>query len=95
MKQKKKRVGWVTKACIGAFAIYSACTLVNLQLRIADASEEQARLQAELEQQTLVCAELSDAVYGENHEEYIEQVARDSLGYAYPGEQVYVDISSK
>ena len=94
MKRKKKRVGLVAKVLIATFAIYAACTLVNLQLRINAASSEQATLQAQLEAQKLTNAELTDAVSGTNQEEYIAQIARDSLGYIYPGEQVFVDISS-
>ena len=95
MQRKKKRVGLVAKVLIAAFAVYVACTLVNLQLRINAAHDEQQKLQAQLDAQRLVCAELNDAISGENHEEYIAEIARDSLGYIYPGEQVYVDISSK
>ena len=95
MQRKKKRVGLVAKVLIAAFAVYAACTLVNLQLRINAANDEQQRLQAQLDAQRLVCAELNDAISGENHEAYIAEIARDSLGYIYPGEQVYVDISSK
>ena len=80
-------MGLVTKVLIAAFAIYAACTLVNLQLRINAA--------AQLNEQKLINAELTDAISGENQEEYIAQIARESLGYIYPGEQVYVDISSK
>lgn len=95
MQRKKKRVGLVTKVLIAAFAIYAACTLVNLQLRINAASAEQQMLSAQLNEQKLINAELTDAISGENQEEYIAQIARESLGYIYPGEQVYVDISSK
>ena len=95
MQRKKKRVGLVTKVLIAAFAIYAACTLVNLQLRINAANAEQQRLSAQLNEQKLINAELNDAISGENQEEYIAQIARESLGYIYPGEQVYVDISSK
>ena len=49
----------------------------------------------QLNEQKLINAELTDAISGENQEEYIAQIARESLGYIYPGEQVYVDISSK
>jgi len=94
LKRKKKRVGLVAKVLIAAFAVYAACTLVNLQLRINAASSEQAALQTQLEAQKLTNAELTDAVSGTNQEEYIAQIARDSLGYIYPGEQVFVDISS-
>lgn len=95
MKRKKKRVGLIAKVLIAAFAVYAACTLVSLQLRINAAAAEQADLQAALDAQKLVCAELTDAISGQNQEEYIARIARDSLGYIYPGEQVYVDISSK
>ena len=95
MQRRKKRVGLVTKVLIAAFAIYAACTLVNLQLRINAANAEQQMLSAQLNEQKLINAELNDAISGENQEEYIAQIARESLGYTYPGEQVYVDISSK
>ncbi len=95
MKRRKKRVGLLAKVLITAFAVYAACTLVSLQLRINAAAAEQAQLQAALEAQKLVCDELTDAINGTNQEEYIAQIARDSLGYIYPGEQVYVDITSK
>ena len=95
MPRRKKRVGRVTKVLIAAFAIYAACTLVNLQLRINAANAEQQMLSAQLNEQKLINAELNDAISGENQEEYIAQIARESLGYIYPGEQVYVDISSK
>ena len=64
-------------------------------LRRLSAAAEQEELQAALDAQKLVCAELTDAISGEDQEEYIAQIARDSLGYIYPGEQVYVDIFSK
>ena len=95
LQRRKKRVGLVTKVLIAAFAIYAACTLVNLQLRINAANAEQQMLSAQLNEQKLINAELTDAISGENQEEYIAQIARESLGYIYPGEQVYVDISSK
>ena len=95
MQRRKKRVGLVTKVLIAAFAIYAACTVVNLQLRINAANAEQQMLSAQLNEQKLINAELNDAISGENQEEYIAQIARESLGYIYPGEQVYVDISSK
>ena len=95
MRRKKKRVGLVAKVLIAAFAVYDACTLVNLQFRINAAAAEQEVLLSQLEAQKLTCAELADAISGEDQEEYIARIARDSLGYIYPGEQVFVDISSK
>ncbi|MBQ1705591.1 MAG: septum formation initiator family protein [Clostridia bacterium] len=95
MKRKKKRVGLLTKIFIAVFAVYAAVTLVNLQIRINAAAAEQEALQSRLEAQKLVCAELNDAIAEGDNEDYIAKVARESLGYVFPGEQVFVDISSK
>lgn len=95
LKRKKKRVGLLTKIFIAVFAIYAAVTLVNLQIRINAVAAEQEALQSRLEAQKLVCAELSDAISKGDNEDYIAKVARESLGYVYPGEQVFIDTSSK
>ena len=95
MKGKKRHIGLLTKILIVAFAVYAACTLVDLQIRINAASAQQEQLQSRLESQKLVCAELADAIEQSDNEDYIAKVARESLGYVYPGEQVFVDISSK
>ena len=95
MKGKKRHIGLLTKILIVAFAVYAACTLVDLQIRINAASAQQEQLQSRLESQKLVCAELTDAIEQSDNEDYIAKVARESLGYVYPGELVFVDISSK
>ena len=95
MKGEKRHIGLLTKILIVAFAVYAACTLVDLQIRINAASAQQEQLQSQLESQKLVCAELTDAIEQSDNEDYIAKVARESLGYVYPGEQVFVDISSK
>ena len=95
MKGKKRHIGLLTKILIVAFAVYAACTLVDLQIRINAASAQQEQLQSRLESQKLVCAELTDAIEQSDNEDYIAKVARESLVYVYPGEQVFVDISSK
>ena len=95
MKGEKRHIGLLTKILIVAFAVYAACTLVDLQIRINAASAQQEQLQSRLESQKLVCAELTDAIEQSDNEDYIAKVARESLGYVYPGEQIFVDISSK
>ena len=95
MRRKKKRVGLVAKVLIAAFAVYAACTLVNLQFRINAAAAEQEVLLSQLEAQKLTCAELADAISGEDQEEYIARIARDSLGYIYPGEQDIIQCCTR
>ncbi len=92
--KRKKRVGLATKIFVAAFAIYAAYTLVSLQMTIREKQQEQDSLHDQLELQQLRNDELSDAVNGDNKEVFIEEIARESLDYVYPGEKVFVDISS-
>lgn len=93
--KKKKKVGLATKIFVAIFSVYAAFTLVSLQLQISNKREEQRRLQEQLETQQTKNAELEDIVSGDQDEEYIAKIARDSLDYIFPGEKVYVDTSSK
>lgn len=93
--KKKKRVSGLAKTATAVFAVYAAFTLVSLQLQIAEKKEEQALLQVQIEEQELRNAEIRALLESENSDEYVARIAREKLGYASPGERVFVDISSK
>lgn len=93
--KKKKRVSGLAKTATAVFAVYAAFTLVSLQLQIAEKKEEQALLQAQIEEQELRNAEIRALLESESSDEYVARIAREKLGYASPGERVFVDISSK
>ena len=93
--KKKKRVSGLAKTATAAFAVYAAFTLVSLQLQIAEKKEEQALLQAQIEEQELRNAEIKALLESENSDDYVARIAREKLGYISPGERVFVDISSK
>ena len=93
--KKKKRVSGLAKTATAVFAVYAAFTLVSLQLQIAEKKEEQALLQAQIEEQELRNAEIKALLESENSDEYVARIAREKLGYISPGERVFVDISSK
>ena len=93
--KKKKRVSGLAKTATAVFAVYAAFTLVSLQLQIAEKKEEQALLQAQIEEQELRNAEIKALLESENSEDYVARIAREKLGYISPGERVFVDISSK
>ncbi len=93
--KKKRRVSGLAKTATAVFAVYAAFTMVSLQLQIAEKKEEQARLQAQIEEQALRNAEIKALLESENSDEYVARIAREKLGYISPGERVFVDISSK
>ena len=93
--KKKKRVSGLAKTATAVFAVYAAFTLVSLQLQIAEKKEEQALLQAQIEEQELRNAEIKALLESENSDDCVARIAREKLGYISPGERVFVDISSK
>ena len=93
--KKKKRVSGLAKTATAVFAVFAAFTLVSLQLQIAEKKEEQALLQAQIEEQELRNAEIKALLESENSDDYVARIAREKLGYISPGERVFVDISSK
>ena len=93
MKKKKKRRNSVILvlllfAVAGTFAV----RLVQLQIGIREQRQALDNLQVAYEQQqednNVLRKKLDNA-----EAQYIERVARDSLGLIKPGEKVYVDAS--
>lgn len=95
MVRKKKKVNLLTKVLVTAFAVYAAFTMVSLQVKIEDMKEAQSQLKRELELQQLLNAELYHATSGGIDRDYVAKLAREDLGYIFPGELVFQDVSSK
>ena len=93
--RRKKRVGLATKIFVAIFAVYAAFTLVSLQIQISAKREEQAALQAQIEEQSLRNAEIEALLNSEDNDAYMARTPRDKLGYVSAGGRVFVDISSK
>ena len=55
--------------------------------------EQLAALEQQNEEQRIANKELERILSDGTEEEYIERIAREQLGFAYPEEQVLVDIS--
>lgn len=95
MVRKKKKVNLLTKVLVTAFAVYAAFTMVSLQLRIDAMEKTKSKLERELELQQLLNAELYHATSGGIDSAYVAKLAREDLGYIFPGELVFQDVSSK
>ncbi|MDP4109075.1 MAG: septum formation initiator family protein [Bacillota bacterium] len=93
--KKKRKCGVVTKLFLCTFAIYAAFTLISLQIKINDKKSEIAKLSGELAKQKTTNAELKEVLDNGLNDEYVAKEARDKLGYASPGERIFVDTSSK
>ncbi|WP_159456457.1 FtsB family cell division protein [Intestinibacillus massiliensis] len=93
--KKRQRVPGVVKFALFCFALYATVSLVHLQLQISDKSARLEDLNAQIQSQTAKNSEIKDSLDQGASDENIATIARDKLGYASPGERVFVDASSK
>jgi len=93
--KKKKRVSIAIKLLVVLFALYAAVTFVKLNIEISRKKNERTALAQQIDKQETTNDQLRDATSGEPDEEEIESIAREQLGLGLPGEQVFVDTSSK
>lgn len=82
---------------VGVFALigYLAVTLVVSQVDIMVKRQQLSALQLSIQRQAQQNTELQRLIASGDEKAYIERIARDRLGFAAPGERVFIDISGK
>lgn len=92
-KRKKRKANWLVRFFMLCFVGFVAISLIGMQVEVTSKRRQLLALQQNVEQQKRINAETQRLLNGENDEEYIERVARDKLGYAYPDEKIFIDRS--
>lgn len=93
--QKKKSffANGIVKIAIMCFAVYIAFTMISSQVELS----EKRKTKAELEEQKIALSvsneEKKMLIEKSDDNEFIERIAREYYDYAYPDEQVFIDIS--
>ena len=82
------RASFLTKLVILALLITAPVTLLRMQGKIAAAQTELDAVKAQVEAQQQVNADLQDAVDHSGDPDRQEDIARNELGLAAPGEKV-------
>lgn len=72
---------------------YFIITIVGLQLDINERRAVLDQKTAAYEQQLADNDRLQSIIANDDKSEYIEQVAREKLGYVMPGEKVFYDVT--
>lgn len=72
---------------------YFVITFLSLQLSIKERSSVLEQKNVAYQQQVAENERLKSIVESEDKSEYIEQVAREKLGYVMPGEKVFYDVT--
>ena len=75
--------------------VYLTINLITAQFDLMTKKQELAAVQAQKDRLELEVADTQSLLEEDRDEVYIERVARERLGYANPGEKVYIDIQSE
>ncbi len=84
---------YIFRIALLGFAIYLVASCINLQVELANDKEklaEQERINAESE---LEIERLSNLIENGDDADFIENAARERLGFVFPDEVVYKSIS--
>ena len=76
-----------------AAAGYIAFTLVSLQIELADKRATLAKLEEQKQLLMISNEEKKELIEKSDQDEFVEKIAREYFGFAYPDEQIYIDIS--
>lgn len=94
-KAKSKKSSVLVRLGAVALVAYLAVTLVVSQVDIMVKRQQLASVNESLLRQQAENTELQRLIASGDETAYIERIAHDKLGYAAPGERVFIDISGK
>lgn len=92
-KKRKQNKSIILRLLIVGVCVYMIATLAGLWNTLAEKQEEKAKTQEEINIMENEIKELKELLEEGSESRIIEKAARERLGYVYPDEQVFVDIS--
>ena len=75
--------------------VYLTINLISAQFELMTNKQELANIQTQKDRLQFEVADTQSLLEEDRDEVYIERIARERLGYANPGEKVYIDIQSE
>ena len=92
-RRKKRGSGFLVKIITLSFVACAAVSFIHSQSEVASKRRELAAINESIELQQIENDEVRRILDGDNDLEYIERIAREKLGYAYPDEKIFIDRS--
>ena len=89
----KKRRSIFLRVLLVAFLCYAVGSFVQLQAELSDRNNQLNELNAKIDQQQQTNKEYDTMLKEDNYSQYIAKIAREKLGYIYPDERIFVDVS--
>ncbi len=90
---KKQKNSFILTLALILLAGYFVITILGHAIEIKKSNAKLEQQQLILEQQLAENAYLKEIVESDDKSEYIEQVAREQLGFGLPNEKVFYDVT--
>ena len=90
---KRRRTNPILLLVILALVVFLGVELIRVGKRLNEASQQQAALERQLQQQTQENQALESDLAKKDDEEFIKDLARDQLGLAEAGERIFYDVN--
>lgn len=94
-KPKNKRIGILLKLALVIVAAVVVIKPISLQIQIRELQQQVSTLDDQIDQEKTVNKDLKKSLNEGVTDESIAKIARDVLGYASPGERVFIDSSEQ
>ena len=92
-EQKKPKKGIFLRIAAVAFAVYLLYSLISMQADINGKQNELEELRQQYTESLIRNEELQKTRDSYGTDAFYEEQAREKLGYAYPEEHFYIDVS--
>ncbi len=92
-KKRVQKRSFILTLALVLLVGYFIITIIDLQLEIRERKEVKEQLDTEYEQLLADNERLQAIVDSEDKGDYMEQVAREKLGFVMPNEKVFYDIT--
>ena len=93
-KQPKKRTSPLTTLVIAVLIVLVGVQLIHLRGQIEQAQSELTDLRSELDAAKQENDSLASALEKADDPAFLQELARDQLGYVTPGEKSFYDVSN-
>lgn len=94
-KNERSFVNGLIKLGILVIAAIIAYNLVDQQIVLADKRKTLAKLEEQKQVLMVSNAEKKQLIEKSDQDEFVEKIAREYFGFAYPDEHIYIDISGR
>ncbi|MDD6611810.1 MAG: septum formation initiator family protein [Butyricicoccus sp.] len=94
-KRRKPTFSIAAKILLAVVIVFTIFKPISLQIQIRDLQKQSAALDDAIDEKEVVNKDLKDSLEEGVTDESIAKIARDVLGYASPGERVFIDSSEQ